>query len=111
MAIYVGGTKCNLVLGNSVCEVQLYSSIPIVNGIMLLSSDGFSLLDSKGTRLTIKDEGYRTNLLSLDDYILSDVNGLNLMANDFEEYDIYMSSLDDYVLQDLNNLYLTTRKG
>lgn len=87
MAIYLGGTKCNLVLGNSVCEIQLYSSTPIVSSIMLLSSDNYILKDLNGLYLIPKDaitiDG-GTLLSSKDGYILKDKNDLYLIIEESE---------------------------
>ena len=58
MALYLGNSeKLKINLKGNVYELKLYSTIPIVNGIKLLSSDGYILKDSKGLYLTLKEEG------------------------------------------------------
>lgn len=57
MAIYVGGTKCNIFLGGIIYDMELCASIPITNGIRLLSSDNYILKDSNGLYLTTIKEG------------------------------------------------------
>ena len=70
MALYAGGTKISFVLGQKICGTRLYSSVPITNGVRLLTSDGNLLVDSKKLYVT---SSIRVKLLSLDDCILQDI--------------------------------------
>ena len=81
MAIYIGGTKCKLCINGVMYNINIPTSTPITNGVILLSSDGFSLTDSNGLKLIPK-----------------------------EEYDDRLLPLDNHILKDLNEVYLTTRK-
>ena len=57
MALYIGDQKCKLVLGGKVCNVIVYTpNAVIINGIKLLSSDDFILKDINGLYLTTKKE-------------------------------------------------------
>ena len=55
MAIYAGGVKCKLTSNGSTFSLNMYSSTPITNGIRLLSSDDYMLKDLNGLYLTIKE--------------------------------------------------------
>lgn len=57
MGLYIGGSKIKVKSGNITYRSKLYvsSTAPIVNGITLLSSDGYTLKDSKGVYLTTKE--------------------------------------------------------
>lgn len=70
MAIYAGGTNYKLVLGRSVCEMKLYASTPITNGFRLLSSDDYTLMDSKMLYVTATEY---TNSVSADGCFLQDI--------------------------------------
>jgi hypothetical protein len=81
MAIYIGGKKCRLYINGILYKINIPTFIPITNGIRLLSSDDFILMDSNGTYLIPNDytESVADNVvLSLDNYILTDINGLYL---------------------------------
>lgn len=134
MAIYIGGKK-NKILANGVSHnVDIPTSVPISNGIMLLTSDGFMLRDRNNLRATstdideyenkilssdgiiLKDKndrymtsGEKNNLLSFDGYILKDKNDIYIMSMDIDGYKKQLLSFDDYILQDLNEFYLTTK--
>jgi hypothetical protein len=56
MALYLGSDKVKLNLGNEQLCLQLFSSTPILNGAILLSSDGYTLKDLNGLFLTTKKE-------------------------------------------------------
>lgn len=57
MALYLGtGEKVKIYLDNNVYKVNIFSTIPIVNGVLLLSSDDYILKDSKGLYLTAKSD-------------------------------------------------------
>ena len=56
MGLYLGGSeKLKINLGNTVYCLNLYSLIPITNGIRLLSSNNYILKDSNGLYLTTKE--------------------------------------------------------
>jgi hypothetical protein len=55
MALYLGNEKLKIVLDNVVYCLNLFSEIPIINGIMLLSSDNCTLTDINGLILTVKE--------------------------------------------------------
>lgn len=81
MALYVNGKKVKLRLNGAVCQMHLgENAIP-------------------GDRL-----------LSTDNFILKDSNGLYLIPQSSVPFNAAMS-LDDYVLQDLNSLYITLKES
>ena len=56
MALYLGSSeKLKINLSNIAYNLNFYSSIPITNGIRLLSYDGHTLKDSNGMYLTAKE--------------------------------------------------------
>ena len=55
MALYFGSEKVKLNIDGLVYSLNLFSEIPILNGIMLLSSEGYILKDSNGLFLTAKE--------------------------------------------------------
>lgn len=60
MALYLGNSKkLKIVLGEFKHSVNFFtpSSLPITNGVKLLSSEGYVLKDSNGLYLTSKKEG------------------------------------------------------
>ena len=53
MALYLGNSgKLKVNLNNAVCHLNLFSKKPITNGIRLLSSDEYILQDMNGLYLT-----------------------------------------------------------
>ena len=57
MAIYLGnGQKFKLNFGNATCSLIIPSATPILNGVKLLSSDNYILKDSNGIYLTAKED-------------------------------------------------------
>lgn len=57
MALYVGNSdKQKIILNGVVYNFNLYTTIPITNFIRLLSSDNYILKDSEGLYLTIEEE-------------------------------------------------------
>lgn len=57
MALYLGGGGQQKVVVNGVVyRFNLYSSTPITNHIRLLSSDNYILKDSNGLYLTAKED-------------------------------------------------------
>ncbi len=55
MALYLGENKVKINLDGVVYCLNLFSEIPITNGIRLLSSDNYILQDSNGIYLTVKE--------------------------------------------------------
>ena len=56
MALYLGTSKQKINLGSTLFNLNLYSSTPITNGIRLLSSEGYILTDSNGLYLMAKED-------------------------------------------------------
>ena len=57
MALYLGSSdKLKINLGNAMYVLNLFSRIPITNGIRLLSFDNYILKDSNSLYLTTKEE-------------------------------------------------------
>ena len=56
MSLYLGNSKkLKVNLNNVIYRFMLFSENPITNGIRLLSSDNYTLKDSNGLYLTVKD--------------------------------------------------------
>lgn len=55
MALYLGGDKLKINLDGVVYRLNLISQTPILNGIKLLSSENYILKDSNGLYLTVKE--------------------------------------------------------
>lgn len=56
MALYIGREKLKMSFNdNKSCRLNIPSSVPITNGIRLLSSDNLMLKDLKGLYLTVKE--------------------------------------------------------
>ena len=53
MLLYLGKNKQNL--GGIVYCLNLYSATPIINGVKLLSSENYILTDSNGLYITAKE--------------------------------------------------------
>ena len=106
MAIYTGGKKCKLPINGVSHNIDIPTSVPISNGIMLLTSDGFMLRDRNNLRTTSTDvDEYENKLLSSDGIILKDKNDRYITS----EYKNKLLSFDNYTLKDLNEKYLTTK--
>lgn len=57
MAFYVGNEKEKIRINGILYDMQFYSSlIEVFEGIKLISSDNYTLLDSTGTYLTAKGD-------------------------------------------------------
>lgn len=83
MGFYINGVNYQFHLGNKAYFVH----IPTID----LTKKGVSLISS-------------------DDFILTDLNGLYITAKQEVEYNNMMVSVDNYILQDLNSVYLTTKE-
>lgn len=55
MALYLESERWQINLNGKKYYLNLCSAIPILNGIKLLSSDGYILKDSNGLYLTAKE--------------------------------------------------------
>ena len=55
MALYLGSDKVKINLDNVLYCLNLYSTTPITNGVRLLSLDNYLLKDSNGLYLTAKE--------------------------------------------------------
>lgn len=86
MAMYLGGTKCNIVLGNIIYDIKLHFSTPIINSAFLLSSDNYVLQDCAGIYLIPDDDFVVNNTLLLlkDGCVLKDKNHLYLTIKEVE---------------------------
>lgn len=57
MALYLGNSKkLKININNIVYNLNLFSETPITNGIRLLSSDDYILKDSNGLYITSKED-------------------------------------------------------
>ena len=56
MSLYIGKEKRKINLNGITYIVQLISQTPIVNNVMLLSSEGYILKDSNELYLTVKED-------------------------------------------------------
>lgn len=56
MALYLGRYKKKLYMGSVPYCLNLFSEIPITNGVRLLSSEGYILKDLNGLYLTAKED-------------------------------------------------------
>lgn len=54
MGLYLGSEKLKIITPSGVWNLVIYSPTPITNGIMLLSSDNYILKDSDGVYLTAR---------------------------------------------------------
>lgn len=89
MALYLGNSgRLKINLGGVVYRLNLFSATPITNNGWLLSSDDYILQDSNGIYLIPKDETeivVDNVLISSDDYVLTDSNGIYLVPKDYVE--------------------------
>lgn len=56
MALYLGGNALKININDIKYNLNLFSTTPIVNGVLLLSSDNYILKDSNGLYLTAKED-------------------------------------------------------
>lgn len=82
MALYLGGSeKLKISINNVAYLLNLFSTIPITNGIRLLSSDDYILKDSNELYVTTVAP---IVLLTADNKILRESNGLRLVIKESE---------------------------
>lgn len=55
MAIFLGDKKVKLYFDNIVHSLKFSEVAPVITGVKLLSSDGYTLKDSNGLYLTAKE--------------------------------------------------------
>lgn len=55
MPLYLGSNKVKVNMGNNLYKINLYSTNIITNGIRLLSLEGYILKDLNGLYLTSKE--------------------------------------------------------
>jgi len=56
MALYLGGEKVKINLDGVAYYLNVFSDLPITNGVRLISSDGHILMDINGLFLTAKED-------------------------------------------------------
>jgi hypothetical protein len=57
MGLYLGdGEKLKLNIGNTICNLIIPATVTILNNIILLSSDNYILKDSNGVYLITKED-------------------------------------------------------
>lgn len=88
MALHLGSSGKQKVMLNGVAYcIHSLSKMPIVSGVRLLSVDNYILADSNGVYLIPSDYMSSTisnTLLSSDNYILTDLNKLYLTFKESE---------------------------
>lgn len=57
MNLYINGVKVKINLDGASYKLNIHSSEPVVNNVLLLSSDNYILTDSMGVYLTAQKEG------------------------------------------------------
>lgn len=86
MTLYLGRSgKLDIILDGTVYCLNLSPTISIVNNARLISYDNYILMDCNGIYLVPSnhiDIITSLQLLSLDDYILKDSNGLQLSSKE-----------------------------
>ena len=87
MAIYVGGQKWKLMLGGVAYRLGTFSSLSNISDIVLLSSDDYILMDSDGILL------------------------LPLPTGSFVIEGEPLATSEDYTLKDQNGYYLTLKES
>ena len=55
MALYLGNQKVKLNLNGAAYKLNIFSTASIINGTILLSSDNYILKDSNGLYITLKE--------------------------------------------------------
>lgn len=57
MALYLGNDEVKICLDGILYKLNLHSTTPIINGVLLLSADGYILKDLNGLFITAEKEG------------------------------------------------------
>ena len=55
MDLYIGNKKFRICFNGQICKINLLSVEVLLNGIQLLSKDGYILRDSNGLYLTARE--------------------------------------------------------
>lgn len=56
MGLYLGSKQLRIALGSSICNLIIPSKLPFINWVLLLSYDNYILTDSNGVYLTVKED-------------------------------------------------------
>lgn len=56
MALYLGKDKVQIIIDGIKYTLNLFSEIPIINGTIASTSDGYVLKDANGLYITLKEE-------------------------------------------------------
>lgn len=56
MALFLGNSQVKITSEDGTFGLNFYSTVPVTNGIRLLSSDGYILKDTNGLYLTTEEE-------------------------------------------------------
>lgn len=56
MGLYLGNNQIKIHLNGDKCSLNLFSETPITNGVVLLSSDNYILKDINGLYVTAKED-------------------------------------------------------
>ena len=81
MALYLGKKAVKINLNGIAYSLELFSALPTITDIILSSSDDGLLKDFNGLYLALKSDN---TLLSLDNYVLTDANGLRIIFKESE---------------------------
>ena len=85
MSLYLGGQKVKIHLNGVAYKLNIFSTTPIINGNLLLSSDDYILQDFNGIYLIPNDSPAVTVKLVLSDgRTLKESNGLSLVYKEDE---------------------------
>lgn len=81
MGLYLGNSKVKLLMGGKFYTLNLYLDNPI-----------------------------KITLMSSDEFILQDANGINLLSGDYRLPNMALQTIDYYALIDLNGKYLLAKE-
>lgn len=56
MALYLGSEKVKINLSGIEYALNIFSEKPIVNGVLMLTSEGYILTDADGVYITLKED-------------------------------------------------------
>lgn len=84
MSLYLGNEKVKINLGGNTYCLNIFSNIPIINRTRLLSLEGYVLKDINNAYLTVKQQEIINDveLWSSDDYSLMSANDLFLIPKE-----------------------------
>jgi hypothetical protein len=87
MALYINGHATMLNLNGVTYYLNLVTSLPVINDVILLSSDGYIPQDLNGLSLIIgptSGDDIESSILSSDGYILKEIRSLYLSNKEDE---------------------------